>query len=449
MTTTMTMTTMRTRTRFPLILVLLLCCLLFPLFVAVQAEVTLNEDEHGAFHINTNDPVRQAVHFNGVDVLALLRSQQSTIAGHGAAITEQNALLDRLEADAAAQTAKVKQLRAATCRAFPPSVSASVLSGLGANSNVWFEGVMANNGLIYGIPSDGPAVYIIDPETRAVNLELLSPFPASPINQETFKWSGGVLARNGRIYAIPLRATAVLVIDPETHTLDLTSMAGFTPNQQGLWFDGVEANNGLIYGIPYSSSAVLIVDPDNHIADNTTIVGLGDAAFKWSGGVLAGNGKIYGVPAAATSVLIIDPASNTVDTTTLYTGMAEITAKWSKGVLAGNGKIYSMPYNAPSVLVIDPVANTVDTTSMANVSPHGTAWLSNVLADNGYIYAAPFNISAIAIIDPFTDTIDLTLKPLPSTGFRWTSVVRAPNGKLYAPPYSRKYPYLLIIDPGC
>ena len=72
---------------------------------------------------------------------------------------------------------------------------------------------------------------------------------------------------------------------------------------------------------------MLIIDPETNTVDTTTISGLTDNV--WRGGVLAPNGKIYGIPLESTSVLIIDPETNTVDTTTI-SGFATH-SKWIGG----------------------------------------------------------------------------------------------------------------------
>jgi maltose-binding protein MalE len=94
-----------------------------------------------------------------------------------------------------------------------------------------------------------------------------------------------------------------LIIDPETNTIDTTSITGLTDN---VWRGGVLAPNGKIYGIPFISTSVLIIDPETNTADTNTISGL-SSGVKWAGGALAPNGKIYGIPYADNSVLIIDP----------------------------------------------------------------------------------------------------------------------------------------------
>ena len=72
-----------------------------------------------------------------------------------------------------------------------------------------------------------------------------------------FKWTGGVLAPNGKIYGIPCDASSVLIIDPVTNTANTTAITGLSGADK--WAGGVLAPNGKIYGIPYNASSVLII----------------------------------------------------------------------------------------------------------------------------------------------------------------------------------------------
>jgi hypothetical protein len=163
---------------------------------------------------------------------------------------------------------------------------------------------------------------------------------------DTYKWIGGVLAPNGKIYGIPSNSTQVLEIDPATQTTTLFGSLSGT----GKWIGGVLAPNGKIYGIPRNSTQVLEIDP---ATQTTTLFGSLSGTDKWFGGVLAPNGKIYGIPRNSTQVLEIDPATQT---TTLFGSLSD-TDKWVGGVLAPNGKIYGIPYNSTQVLEIDGVSN--------------------------------------------------------------------------------------------
>jgi len=70
------------------------------------------------------------------------------------------------------------------------------------------------------------------------------------------------------------------------------------------WSGGVLAPNGKIYCVPFASSTVLVIDPSNN--GTTTFGDVGaTSVLKWQGGVLAPNGKIYCVPRASSTVLSI------------------------------------------------------------------------------------------------------------------------------------------------
>ena len=213
----------------------------------------------------------------------------------------------------------------------------------------------------------------------------------------SLKWAGGVLAPNGKIYAIPRQSDIVAIINPTTNTIDLSSITGLTTTANK-WVGGVLAPNGKIYAIPSDATSVLIIDPATDTADTTTISGLSAATGKWSGGVLAPNGKIYSIPGSADHVLIIDPTTNTVDTTTI-TGLGATTVKWLGGVLAPNGKIYGMPHNIAigNLLIIDPETNTADIASVGGLAGGTDKWFGGVLAPNNKIYGIPFD-SPIGLI---------------------------------------------------
>jgi maltose-binding protein MalE len=96
-----------------------------------------------------------------------------------------------------------------------------------------------------------------------------------------------------------------LIIDPEANTASTTDISGLT-TANAKWSGGVLAPNGKIYGMPFDSSSVLIIDPETDEANITDISGLTTDMGKWSGGVLAPNGKIYGIPFNSDSVLKIN-----------------------------------------------------------------------------------------------------------------------------------------------
>jgi len=159
------------------------------------------------------------------------------------------------------------------------------------------------------------------------------------------KWSGFVLAPNGKIYGIPLDSESVLEIDPNTQTTML--FGNFVGTHK--WNGGVLAPNGKIYGIPSNPTQILEFDPETK--EVNTFGDLGNGSLKWNGGVLAPNGKIYGIPSNSTQILEFDPETKEVNT---FGDLGNGLLKWSRGVLAPNGKIYGIPSNSSEVLEFDP-----------------------------------------------------------------------------------------------
>ena len=310
--------------------------------------------------------------------------------------------------------------------------------------------MLADNGKIYCIPVYPQApVLIINTVTDTIDS---STIPAAQTGGGGYE--AGVLANNGKIYAIPYGATNVMIIDPRTDTVNITAITGIDGSDK--YRSAVLAGNGNIYCIPWVASDVMIIDPTTNTADRSSMTGL-DGDRKWSSAVLAGNGKIYAVPSYAIDVLIIDTTTNTFDRTSIAI-LPAVHWKWSSCVLGGNGKIYGIPWADPSVLIIDPATNTVDTTTITGLTGEceycndGSKWRGAALAPNGKIYAVPGSADDVLIIDPATDTYDRTTisgingRDQPYDG-SYTMPVLAPNGKIYAPAFDTRTTSVLIIDP--
>ena len=200
----------------------------------------------------------------------------------------------------------------------------------------WLEGVLARNGKIYAIVRRIPLEHDLTPSTAA------RPIPAT--------------LHVGVCPAQPYDADQILEIDPITHALDTFGNVGTQPCK---WYGGVLAPNNKIYGIPYASTVVLEISPESKTAVPFASVGPGWG--KWSataataataattataatattatrsGGVLAPNNKIYGIPALAKNLLEIDVSARKVTPYGMLPGGAQLEDKWNGGVLAPNG----------------------------------------------------------------------------------------------------------------
>jgi hypothetical protein len=108
-----------------------------------------------------------------------------------------------------------------------------------------------------------------------------------------YKWMGGVLGNDGKIYAIPNNSTDILVINPLTQTADRTTINSTSLLGTDKWVGGILSTDGKIYCIPYDAQNILIIDTNNNKLEitnfGTSITGLN----KWSGAVLDLKGDIY------------------------------------------------------------------------------------------------------------------------------------------------------------
>ncbi|EGD74173.1 hypothetical protein PTSG_12411 [Salpingoeca rosetta] len=170
----------------------------------------------------------------------------------------------------------------------PDTNTTSTIAVNGAdNTNYkWFGAVLARNGKIYGIPYRATSILITD-SADATTLTLDGNTGGGmgdngPSSDFDFGWAGGVLAQNGLIYGIrttrwaggvvvddgrilgvPFSASSVLTIQPTTNSVGLvTSAASFDSTVMGArWFGGVEAEDGRIFAIPAAATSILVIDP--------------------------------------------------------------------------------------------------------------------------------------------------------------------------------------------
>jgi hypothetical protein len=127
-----------------------------------------------------------------------------------------------------------------------------------------------------------------------------------PLEWYYYRYSGGALGINGKIYCMPYGQNNVLVIDPignTTYTL---------PNITGLsikYRSAILAPDGKIYGCPCGDTRFVVIDTSTQTEGvtikflNTNYNSFYDQG--WFGGVLAPNGRIYGVPATRPNIYVI------------------------------------------------------------------------------------------------------------------------------------------------
>ena len=268
------------------------------------------------------------------------------------------------------------------------------IENLGCGSWMGYGAVTAPDGMIYGMPGDSTSsIMKLNPETHEVDVDHLTGVGGS------MAYHGARLHPNGNIYFIPSDATNVGVYDYVNNVFSSTT-AGLTglPATSNKWMGACIAPNGKMYCGGYGHNSILIIDPETPSVDYTTIAGMSTYVNTgWRKGTLAPNGKIYFAPRDSTSVLIVDPETDTADETTIA-GLPS-TDKYSQGTLAPNGKIYCFPIYANNALVIDPVTNTVDTTTYTGFRSGYYKYYNSILAPNGKVYSAGYGDSFYKFVE--------------------------------------------------
>lgn len=267
-----------------------------------------------------------------------------------------------------------------------PIVGTSSTIAINSLSTQNYRGIVcAKNGKLYTIPSgiSTDKVLEFDPQNNSYK------FFADSVKGS---WYDGVLAPNGKIYGIPFSESSILEINPVAGTATTSTIS----NTKSGYVGGVLGPNGKIYCIPFSATTVLEIDPNVGIASTFGSLPTGT---KWAGGVLANNGKIYGAPYGTTSILEIDPISRTVNTFGQLSNIwTDNNPGWGDPQLGSDGKIYAFPigvgYTVFSALKIDPDNKILSIIKNDSIVPQpivfGLSWQTTV---NNPCNATPWEIT--------------------------------------------------------
>ena len=284
-------------------------------------------------------------------------------------------------------------------------ISQSINTGLGdIGDGKWVGFALAlNTNKLYAAPGKAEAVLIVDPTTNAVDITTLGGF-GSGFN----KWYGIAFAPvTGKLYAAPTEATQVLVIDPLTNTTAMLSgNLGIGAKWWGIAFAPIVNR---LYAAPYDAPNVLVVNP---FTNATTLlpVSLGGMGAKWVGIVyVSTTNMLYAAPSGADSVLIVNPSTNTVDTTSLA-GLGTVVSKWRGLAYAPNvGKLVIVPHHAAAVLVVDPLTVTMANVSLGVINGSvqgfgGARFVDAVFCSlTNKVYAPPWDANFVLEFDPTTN----------------------------------------------
>ncbi|KAK3252248.1 hypothetical protein CYMTET_38440 [Cymbomonas tetramitiformis] len=337
----------------------------------------------------------------------------------------------------------------------------------------WLRGCLAHDNCVYGIPCCAETVLKIDTDPshskhpQQPTMSLLEPTRDAAENLKgTWKWHGGVVARDGNIYGVPANATSVLKISVPSGEVTTFGDASLLEGDYK-WYGGLLAADGAIYCIPQNADAVLKILPE---AEEVVLIGqglFGRGDWKWHGCTFSPRDQcIYGIPNHGDTCLRIDPAGNGGEgEVTLFEAAEPIESgahrrgdgkyKYEGAVLGGDENIYCIPGDADYVLKIvppragsgeQPTAHRIGP-SFAGESKCNNKWQNGFLGADGCIYAVPHKAEGVLRIDPSRDTatsIQPESGPLVGRD-KWQSGALGHDGCFYCTPFLAKD--VLKIDP--
>lgn len=239
----------------------------------------------------------------------------------------------------------------------PRTKEVTTIGGPFEGRQKWYGGLKANNGAIYGIPQTARGVLKIVPETGECTI-------IGNLEDGGWKWHGGVIAGDGSlIYGVPCNADTVLKIDTRTDTVttigsDLKS-GRHRDDDKYKYLGGGIAADGKVYFFPSDAERVLCVDPET---DECKLVGpiFMEGINKWQNGFTTRDGAVYAIPQRGHGVLRIEPApkgsGEDARVSSLWCGGIDpdMTDKFEGGVMGSDGCIYCIPLRAKAVLKIIP-----------------------------------------------------------------------------------------------
>lgn len=239
----------------------------------------------------------------------------------------------------------------------PSTDECTLIGGPFPGRNKWYGGLMGLDGRIYGVPQNHRSVLRIDPMNGGA-CELFGEYPDGG-----WKWHGGAVGHEGNIYGIPAHADTVLKIVPgdvpELTEIGANLRTGkHRSDGKYKYLGGVLGRDRRLYFIPSDADHVLQIDTETDVVREIggSLEGERIVQNKWQNGFVSGDGVIWGIPLKSETVLTVRTFSDRAAEPIVETvgGPFGGLNKWEGGVMSADGRMYCMPLNHKEVLEIDP-----------------------------------------------------------------------------------------------
>ena len=314
---------------------------------------------------------------------------------------------------------------------------------------LWTHCLVAAESKVYLIPYSGVWIGIFDTVTKTMswtNYGLTIP-------TATNKYVGGVFDPvSKKIVCAPDGNVGLLVIDTINNTATINSY-GLTFLSANNYF-GCALAGGKVYAVPLDATNILIYDIATNTAVQSTVGASLTGTAKWSGITYDPvSNKMVATPYTAADILVIDIATQTATRSTFGLSLSGTAKMEFGGSTFGDGKVYMFPRQRANGqgICIDMVANTGREITLP--WRDGMNYVKSAPC-NGKIYLMPVGSENLAIYDPATDGVTPEISGrsrllIGSTAsYRFLNSGMGGDGTIYPAPASLHDCYAVNIDEG-
>ena len=295
----------------------------------------------------------------------------------------------------------------------------------------WVGGILAANNKIYGITNGCTNVLEIDPLTNQISV-------FGKLSEGAFKWTGGCLYKDGCIYGFPRSANTLLKINPQNKTVQEiplgTNYTGIDHHYSGVLYDDK------VYLAPRREKHILIIDLNTMMSKKLGETVIGN--YIYCGAIMHPNGLIYFLPQTYSRVMVLNPVTEQVS----FIGN-EISPICFGVSIMPDGCMYGFCDNG--MLKINPNNEEVKTICPTTTTGENVSGLYGTkMAPNGRLYGVPGASLYIYEFNPDTETVSIvaSIDEGKFNEAKCAGGILAPNGSVWLIPAKGKYVYKLNFN---
>lgn len=282
----------------------------------------------------------------------------------------------------------------------PRSVDCKFMSidTIGCNIDVNYKyvgGILGDDGKIYCIPTGASSIMEIDTKTKKLSFW-------GNLDSANFKYTGGGYSE-GIVYGFPRKSDKFLKIDTKTHSVSEEPFYRITPHIHALYgehhYGGILINDK-IFCCPRERNTILIINTKTHLAHEIrTPLGV-----RYSSVCYHPNGNLYFTPERNPGGKVMKLDLKTYNLS--YIGNPIECSCFGLVVHPQDSNIYSYSAYTNGILKIDVKKDNVEMIH----KDIGTGWFGTKLGPNGLLYSVCGDNTNIMEFDPISDSVRCVAK---------------------------------------